>query len=68
MYALAANYLFFMQLIVIWLNFLHEFWSFGLLTSGRGVVWVSSFLNRADETRGIRLESAAWVFHMICVT
>jgi hypothetical protein len=39
-----------------------------LLTGGRGVVWLSGFLNRADDTRGIRLESAARVFHMICVT
>jgi len=42
------------------------------------IVWVADgrpryglgeqFFNCADETRGIRLESAAWVFHMICVT
>jgi hypothetical protein len=31
-------------------------------------VWLTGFLNRADKTRGIRLESAARVFHMICVT
>jgi hypothetical protein len=30
--------------------------------------WLTGFLNRADDMRGIRLESAAWVFHMICVT
>jgi hypothetical protein len=42
------------------------------------IVWVadersrrtgrSGFLNRADSTRGIRLESAAGVLHMNCVT
>ena len=35
---------------------------------GHGMVWLSGFLDRADETRGIRLESAAQVFHMIFVT
>jgi hypothetical protein len=30
--------------------------------------WLTGFLNRADDTRGIHLESAAQVFHMICVT
>ena len=52
----------------IWLNFLHEFWSFGFLTGAARVVWLTGFLNRADDTRGIHLESAAQVLHMIYVT
>jgi len=39
-----------------------------LLMGGHGMVRLSGFLDRADETRGIRLESAARVLHMICVT
>jgi hypothetical protein len=31
-------------------------------------VWLNRFLNRADDTRGIHLESAAQVLHMIYVT
>jgi hypothetical protein len=46
----------------------HEFWSFGLLEERSSVARLTGFLNRADDTRGIRLESAARVFHMICVT
>ena len=30
--------------------------------------WPTGFLNLADDRRGIRLESAAQVFHMIHVT
>jgi hypothetical protein len=52
----------------IWLNFLHEFWSFGLLPGATGVVWLTGFLNRADDLRVIHLESAAQVLHMNCVT
>jgi len=47
---------------------LHEFWSFGLLTKRRGAPWLTGFLNRVDDMRGIRLESAAQVLHMIRVT
>jgi hypothetical protein len=32
------------------------------------MVGLSGFLNRADDTHGIRLESAAQVLHMIDVT
>jgi hypothetical protein len=39
------------------------------IADGRNnVVWLTGFLNRADGTRGIHLESAARVLHMICVT
>jgi len=39
------------------------------ISAGRsGAAWLTGFLNRADDTRGIHLESAAQVFHMICVT
>jgi hypothetical protein len=31
-------------------------------------VWLNRFLNRADDMRGIHLESAAQVLHMIYVT
>jgi hypothetical protein len=30
--------------------------------------WLTGFLNRADDMRGIHLESAALVLHMILVT
>jgi hypothetical protein len=39
------------------------------ISAGRsGTAWLTGFLNRADDTRGIHLESAAQVLHMICVT
>jgi hypothetical protein len=47
---------------------LHEFWSFGFLTGATSLVWLNGFLNRADDMRGIQLESAAQVLHMIYVT
>jgi hypothetical protein len=52
----------------IWLNFLHEFWSFGSSNGRRDVVWLADFLNRADDRNGIRLESAGQVRHMSGVT
>jgi hypothetical protein len=47
---------------------LHEFWSFGFLTGAASVVWLTGFLNLADNPHGIHLESAAQVLHMIHVT
>jgi hypothetical protein len=39
------------------------------ISEGRsGAAWLTGFLNRSDGTRGIHLESAAQVLHMICVT
>jgi hypothetical protein len=39
------------------------------IADGRdSVVWLTGFLNRAGDTRGIHLESAARVLHMIYVT
>ena len=32
------------------------------------MVWLTGFLNRVDDMRGIHLESAAQVLHMIHVT
>ncbi|MEH2613412.1 hypothetical protein V1293_005701 [Bradyrhizobium sp. AZCC 1693] len=49
-------------------NFLHEFWSFGFLTGATTGAWLTGFLNRTEDMRGIHLESAALVLHMICVT
>jgi hypothetical protein len=34
----------------------------------RNAAWRIGFLNRADDARGIRLETAVRVLHMICVT
>jgi hypothetical protein len=45
--------------IAIWLNFLHEFWSFESLTGAATWLWPTGFLNLANDRRGIRLESAA---------
>jgi hypothetical protein len=47
---------------------LHEFWSFEFQAGAASVAWLSGFLNRADDTHGIHLESAALVLHMNGVT
>jgi hypothetical protein len=67
MYALAANYLFFVQMpqqakflariLVVWIS-----------VGRRGLGWLTGFLNLVGDSRGIRLESAAQVLHMILVT
>jgi hypothetical protein len=39
------------------------------ISAGRSnMIWLAGFLNRADDTHGIHLESAALVLHMILVT
>jgi hypothetical protein len=58
----------FWAIVAIWLNFLHEFWSFGFLTGAASVARLTGFLNLAGGTHGIHLESAAQVLHMIHVT